>query len=60
MVTTRASSKIKNKLSDFVTTQRKEDFPGFARQPTDEPPFTLGQLRRAIPAHCFKRSTLGS
>jgi omega-6 fatty acid desaturase (delta-12 desaturase) len=60
MVTTRASSKSPNKLNDVVTNSRREDFPGFARQPTDEPPFMLGQLRRAIPAHCFKRSTLRS
>lgn len=27
-----------------------------ARAPADTPPFTLGTLRRAIPAHCFERS----
>lgn len=26
------------------------------RQPTDTPDFTIGQLRKAIPAHCFERS----
>lgn len=26
------------------------------RQPTDELPFTIGTLRRAIPPHCFERS----
>lgn len=26
------------------------------RQPTDTPDFTIGQLRKAIPAHCFDRS----
>lgn len=28
--------------------------------PTDTPPFTLGDLKRAIPAHCFERDTLKS
>lgn len=27
-----------------------------ARAPTEKPPFTVGTLRRAIPAHCFERS----
>ena len=52
MVTTRSSSgrtPIKTKVNN--------DFPGFTRQPTDVPPFTVGTLRKAIPAHCFKRST---
>jgi hypothetical protein len=31
-----------------------------ARVPSGVPPFTLGQLRAAIPAHCFKRDTLKS
>lgn len=26
------------------------------RVPSAPPPFTIGQLRRAIPAHCFERS----
>ena len=30
------------------------------RQPTDEIPFTIGTLRRAIPPHCFERSVLKS
>jgi len=31
------------------------------RQPTQtKPPFTVGQLRRAIPAHCFERSLVKS
>jgi Domain of unknown function (DUF3474) len=32
----------------------------FRRVPTEQPPFTLGQLRRAIPDHCFERSLLTS
>jgi len=28
------------------------------RQPTDEIPFSIGTLRRAIPPHCFERSVL--
>ena len=30
------------------------------RQPTSPPPFTIGELRRAIPARCFERSLLRS
>ena len=30
------------------------------RQPTEYIPFTIGTLRRAIPAHCFERSILKS
>jgi hypothetical protein len=26
------------------------------RPPTEKPEFTIGTLRKAIPAHCFKRS----
>jgi omega-6 fatty acid desaturase / acyl-lipid omega-6 desaturase (Delta-12 desaturase) len=32
----------------------------WTRQPTSTPPFTLAQLRKAIPPHCFKRSLLKS
>ena len=31
-----------------------------ARAPVAKPPFTVGALRRAIPAHCFERSLLRS
>lgn len=30
------------------------------RPPTEKPTFTVGDLRRAIPAHCFQRSALKS
>lgn len=30
------------------------------RVPTQTPPFTLSDLRRAVPAHCFEKSTLRS
>lgn len=33
---------------------------GIDRQPTAKPSFTIGQLRKAIPEHCFKRSLLKS
>ena len=26
------------------------------RMPATAPPFTIGQLRKAVPAHCFERS----
>jgi omega-6 fatty acid desaturase / acyl-lipid omega-6 desaturase (Delta-12 desaturase) len=30
------------------------------RAPSETPPFTLGDIRRAIPAKCFERNTLKS
>ncbi|KAL6752853.1 hypothetical protein V8C86DRAFT_1793325 [Haematococcus lacustris] len=30
------------------------------RKPATQPPFTLADIRRAIPAHCFQRSLLKS
>uniref|UniRef100_A0ACD5Z6W8 Uncharacterized protein n=1 Tax=Avena sativa TaxID=4498 RepID=A0ACD5Z6W8_AVESA len=30
------------------------------RSPTDSPPFTLGQIKKAIPPHCFERSVIKS
>ncbi|EMS45906.1 Omega-6 fatty acid desaturase, endoplasmic reticulum isozyme 2 [Triticum urartu] len=32
----------------------------FQRSPTDKPPFTLGQIKMAIPPHCFQRSLVKS
>ena len=31
-----------------------------SRVPTAKPPFSLADVRRAIPPHCFQRSTLRS
>lgn len=39
-------------------TPEAKGFP--ATRPPTSPPFTVGQLRRAIPAHCFERSLLRS
>ncbi len=33
---------------------------GVTRAPVEVPPFTIGQLRKALPAHCFERSLLRS
>ena len=49
----------------MVTTRRQSARPqapaaALERQPTAVPPFTIGALRKAIPAHCFKRSLLKS
>nr|AGG38093.1 omega-6 fatty acid desaturase 2 endoplasmic reticulum isozyme 2d [Musa AB Group] len=30
------------------------------RSPTEKPPFTLGQIKKAIPPHCFDRSVIRS
>ena len=34
--------------------------PVHKRVPTASPPFTIGQLRKSVPAHCFERSVLTS
>ncbi|KAH9617822.1 hypothetical protein KSS87_020893 [Heliosperma pusillum] len=39
---------------------RKEKPDALARVPSEKPPFTLSQLKKAIPPHCFKRSVLRS
>nr|WPH61288.1 fatty acid desaturase 2 [Bougainvillea sp.] len=39
---------------------RKEKPEPLGRVPYARPPFTLGQLKKAIPPHCFKRSVLHS
>eukprot|EP00983_Pelagomonas_calceolata_P119752 1160634-Pelagomonas_calceolata.AAC.5 len=37
--------------------QRAEGFPA-TRVPSCKPPFSLADVRRAIPAHCFEKSTV--
>ncbi|KAM0835174.1 hypothetical protein ACQ4PT_063110 [Festuca glaucescens] len=34
--------------------------PPVLRQPTDKPPFTLAEIKKAIPPHCFERSLIKS
>ncbi|OEL15191.1 Fatty acid desaturase DES2 [Dichanthelium oligosanthes] len=36
------------------------DVPALRRSPTDKPPFTLADIKRAIPPHCFRRSVVRS
>ncbi|KAL6592695.1 hypothetical protein ACP70R_049370 [Stipagrostis hirtigluma subsp. patula] len=36
------------------------DVTALGRAPTDKPPFTLGDIKRAIPPHCFERSVVTS
>jgi len=38
----------------------KEKVKGLGRVPYAKPPFTLSQIKKAIPPHCFKRSVLRS
>jgi len=38
----------------------KHDSNSVRRSPTDKPPFTLSQIKKAIPPHCFQRSVLRS
>lgn len=39
---------------------RKEKPDALGRVPSEKPPFTLGQVKKAIPPHCFQRSVLRS
>ncbi|XVE61362.1 hypothetical protein DITRI_Ditri06bG0033500 [Diplodiscus trichospermus] len=40
--------------------QRKSEFDSLKRVPYSKPPFTLSQIKNAIPPHCFQRSVLRS
>jgi omega-6 fatty acid desaturase / acyl-lipid omega-6 desaturase (Delta-12 desaturase) len=40
--------------------RKKSHSGGVRRSPVDRPPFTLGDIKRAIPPHCFQRSALRS
>jgi omega-6 fatty acid desaturase (delta-12 desaturase) len=41
-----------------MTVLNQSDVPLVKRAPSEQPPFTIKQLRDAIPKHCFERSTL--
>jgi len=47
-----------NNNADNNLKQTSKDVEG--RVPTNLPPFTLGDIRRAIPTHCFERSLIKS
>lgn len=59
MVSTRRSS-IAPAVEQRVVPQAKAKHVAVDRQPIEKPAFTIGQLRKAIPPHCFKRSLLRS
>ncbi|XVE96102.1 hypothetical protein REPUB_Repub02eG0192200 [Reevesia pubescens] len=40
--------------------QKKSEFEPLKRVPYSKPPFTLSQVKKAIPPHCFRRSVLRS
>lgn len=42
--------------SNGAREEKKLESGAVKRQPTETPAFTIGQLRKAIPSHCFKRS----
>lgn len=39
---------------------KKSDTEGIKRAPTSKPPFTLADIKKAIPPHCFQRSLIRS
>lgn len=41
-------------------TTKKSEFGPLNRVPHSKPPFTLGEVKKAIPPHCFKRSVVRS
>lgn len=41
-------------------THKKSEAESLKRVPHSKPPFTLGQIKKAIPPHCFQRSVLRS
>ncbi|KAI3801389.1 hypothetical protein L1987_29494 [Smallanthus sonchifolius] len=48
-----------NPRSDLIDVKKPD--PGvMKRAPTSKPPFTLADLKKAIPPHCFQRSTIRS
>jgi omega-6 fatty acid desaturase / acyl-lipid omega-6 desaturase (Delta-12 desaturase) len=42
--------------SDWAAAGARSDLKQFQKSPTETPPFTLGQIKKAIPPHCFQRS----
>ena len=46
--------------SSFFTETEQENISLSSRQPTDTPSFTIGSVRKVIPAHCFERSLIRS
>lgn len=46
--------------ASFFAEDAHDDVARGSRQPTNAPEFTIGTLRRAIPAHCFERSLVRS
>ncbi|KAJ4705570.1 Fatty acid desaturase [Melia azedarach] len=42
------------------STQKKVESEPLKRVPCSKPPFTLGQVKKAIPPHCFQRSVIKS
>ncbi|CAA7394546.1 unnamed protein product [Spirodela intermedia] len=47
-------------LSRYSNKGKRKGFGAVHRFPAEKPPFTLGDLKRAIPPHCFERSALRS
>ncbi|CAO2837196.1 unnamed protein product [Amaranthus hypochondriacus] len=51
---------IKSREGERNGGKRGPERANYRRAPNSKPPFTLGQLKQAIPPHCFKRSLLKS
>lgn len=54
-----AGGRMTAKEREEAGAHRPEDH-SLRRAPTEKPPFTLGQIKKAIPRHCFERSVLRS
>ncbi|KAJ3696597.1 hypothetical protein LUZ61_000302 [Rhynchospora tenuis] len=55
-----ASERVAQEKADWAAAGARSDSNQVKKSPTVPPPFTLGQIKKAIPPHCFNRSVLRS
>ncbi|XP_078165417.1 delta(12)-fatty-acid desaturase FAD2-like [Carex rostrata] len=55
-----ATERVAKEKDDLVGSVARPGPNQIKKSPSEPPPFTLGQIKRAIPPHCFNRSVLRS